>query len=186
MLFNSSIGQNVKMVDLPGTEVAFLISPQSNNFNLHYLFQYDGAIFNVQNASNIGFLSYTATTLKISYANKIYTFTVDKTYQNASEIVYYGNGLARRIGPYKIAITNDEIESIDDIINSSGTNVPFAMFCTSGGQGSSSCAIDEDFPWHQHCDVSCGAGYYACCDANTVRCKCIGLKKLKKNPKYSS
>jgi hypothetical protein len=43
--------------------------------------------------------------------------------------------------------------------------------CTSGGTGSSSCSITE---WTQTtCSVTCGAGYYACCNSSSVKCTCI-------------
>jgi hypothetical protein len=37
--------------------------------------------------------------------------------------------------------------------------------CTSGGDGSTQCSVTG-------CSVTCSAGYYACCNSNTVNCKC--------------
>ncbi|CAD5266835.1 MULTISPECIES: hypothetical protein [unclassified Imperialibacter] len=43
--------------------------------------------------------------------------------------------------------------------------------CTSGGEGSTSCSIDEPFGLGG-CSVDCSEGYYACCDSSAVTCKC--------------
>ncbi|WP_166437238.1 hypothetical protein [Niastella caeni] len=47
-----------------------------------------------------------------------------------------------------------------------------ASGCTSGGPGSSSCSISEPLP-PQSCSVTCGSGYYACCQSSTVSCNCV-------------
>lgn len=43
--------------------------------------------------------------------------------------------------------------------------------CTSGGTGATQCSIDGAFG--TGCSVTCGTGYYACCDDNTVKCYCV-------------
>ncbi|MGB9610452.1 MAG: hypothetical protein ACPL7M_05720 [Bryobacteraceae bacterium] len=41
------------------------------------------------------------------------------------------------------------------------------MACTSGGDGSTSCS-----PGGGGCSVTCGTGYYACCNADSNQCRC--------------
>lgn len=41
--------------------------------------------------------------------------------------------------------------------------------CTSGGEGSTSCTIGDIY---SNCSVSCGDGYYACCDGGSNVCDC--------------
>lgn len=57
---------------------------------------------------------------------------------------------------------NDFIVSIYNSVESSG--------CTGGGEGATSCQIEDVF---SSCSVSCGAGYYACCKGGSNTCKCI-------------
>jgi len=42
--------------------------------------------------------------------------------------------------------------------------------CTSGGEGSTECSVGDTF---SNCSVSCGDGYYACCDGSTNTCFCV-------------
>ncbi len=41
--------------------------------------------------------------------------------------------------------------------------------CTSGGEGATSCGVNDTF---SGCSVSCGSGYYACCDGDSNTCHC--------------
>ncbi|RYF89045.1 MAG: hypothetical protein EOO03_06960 [Chitinophagaceae bacterium] len=62
------------------------------------------------------------------------------------------------------ALPPPDEENLGDVSCAQGT-------CTSGGAGSSSCAIAEA-PFGQECSVTCNAGYYACCVSSSVRCYC--------------
>lgn len=62
------------------------------------------------------------------------------------------------------ALPPAEEENLGDISCAQGA-------CTSGGAGSSSCAITEA-PLGQECSVTCNSGYYACCVSSSVRCYC--------------
>jgi len=42
--------------------------------------------------------------------------------------------------------------------------------CTSGGTGSTSCSVGD--VWSS-CSVSCGSGYYACCQGSDNTCHCV-------------
>jgi len=42
--------------------------------------------------------------------------------------------------------------------------------CTSGGEGATSCSIDDPF---SGCSVSCASGYYACCESSNNTCRCV-------------
>lgn len=44
--------------------------------------------------------------------------------------------------------------------------------CSSGGPGATSCSSGGSGTGSS-CTVTCGSGYYACCDANGVECKCV-------------
>jgi hypothetical protein len=50
--------------------------------------------------------------------------------------------------------------------------------CTSGGAGSSTCSISEEYMGvKQACSVSCNTGYYACCNTKAVRCFCCKIAR---------
>jgi len=105
---------------------------------------------------------------------EIYTISDKKEGEN----VFRGYGLSHKSGAFVLDAIGEQHTSIFDLIvskdqpnasvNSSG--------CASGGRGSTSCSsvVSEtvaDTSLTISCDVSCGGGYYACC--NLGSCKCI-------------
>lgn len=48
--------------------------------------------------------------------------------------------------------------------------------CSSGGEGATSCQIEDVF---SGCSVSCGSGYYACCNSGSNNCKCVSITPKK-------
>lgn len=57
---------------------------------------------------------------------------------------------------------------------SGGSNNGGTTSCANGGTGSTQCSIDITVAGTGGgCSVTCGPGYYACCNAGTSGCKCI-------------
>ncbi len=70
-------------------------------------------------------------------------------------------------------ITPERIKSFDEV--ESFLNQERAQFtlCSSGGEGSTGCSITSP---HTGCSVSCGSGYYACCNDGLFSgpsCQCL-------------
>ena len=51
------------------------------------------------------------------------------------------------------------------------TVVADSLVCSSGGPGSTNCSTSCIEPPYG-CSVTCGAGYYSCCDAERCKCQC--------------
>ncbi|MBC7936667.1 MAG: hypothetical protein H7Y86_15055 [Rhizobacter sp.] len=95
---------------------------------------------------------------------------------------YLGYGLSYMKSHWdKKLVSEAKVQSSDDILVNTdihllekgitSNSVP-AVTCHSGGAGSSSCSVEEGFPTTQVCSVSCNAGYFACCNTSTFKCKC--------------
>ena len=56
----------------------------------------------------------------------------------------------------------------------SGSDCESGKFdCSSGGQGSTSCSVSLTVGGVTfECDVTCGTGYYACCNRWCAKCEC--------------
>jgi len=87
--------------------------------------------------------------------------------------IYYCNQLAFAKGnifKYNSEInktdkkTNIFVNSILGRVDASGVK------CASGGAGSTSCGVGDTW---SHCSVTCGTGYYACCQSDGNTCHCI-------------
>lgn len=171
--------QRVRLADLAGTEIGILIDVQQDNtFTQYFVFQYEGSLFDVSRASNITLVSSTDKTVKISFGGKVYAFTIDSNYTNANEQIYYGYGLSKRSGAFKLVIPVGDISTLMEAIT---FNNSFAgrLTCHSGGVGSTECSTGS---LGSSCSVSCGSGYYACCDDTKNECRCISTKPTKKKP----
>lgn len=57
-------------------------------------------------------------------------------------------------------------------VKETGVNKVKGVTCHSGGAGASQCSVEEGLPITQVCSVTCNAGYYACCNTSTFKCKC--------------
>jgi hypothetical protein len=73
--------------------------------------------------------------------------------------------------------------TINRNINKNGLRDPNKKECTSGGEGATSCSIGS---WPDvSCSVSCGDGYYACCNSSTTTCYCkkVAISLSSESPK---
>lgn len=62
----------------------------------------------------------------------------------------------------------------EDLFPTDGGGGSSSISCTSGGPGSSHCAVNSGVgPISNGCEVTCKSGYYACCDDGRTICKCV-------------
>lgn len=95
----------------------------------------------------------------------------------------YAYGITSARGKWKIDHANwsselsahNALEKFSLVERASSSANAKMMGCTSGGEGSTSCSIDEPFGMGG-CSVDCSEGYYSCCDSSTVKCTCEKIK----------
>lgn len=108
--------------------------------------------------------------------NKIYYFATNQEIKLNN--INYCFGIAKRTGDFKlIKDFNLEESFYSSVVSKFGSyqNV-VNMTCDSGGPGSTSCSSETTIgPLTTKCDVSCGTGFYSCCDDGTNNCKCIAV-----------
>lgn len=115
--------------------------------------------------------------------------TRDNPQSTRGELVYHVNGISKltdRGGFDAGALTTSSASDAFDAANSvrlgraqgsekiggdgGGKTHPEAL-CYSGGPGATSCSTHGTGGYG--CSVSCGSGYYACCDMDGLECKCV-------------
>ncbi|WP_143065627.1 T9SS type A sorting domain-containing protein [Flavobacterium urocaniciphilum] len=123
--------------------------------------------------------------LNIKISDKIYYFIIDRKISN--ENFYSCIGLSKRIGDFEIKKGNSNTSFFDLNINKlSSNNSTLSMSCTSGGTGATECSVNSTIgPVSTGCQVSCGTGYYACCNDDTTVCKCIAKSKSISQERFS-
>ncbi|MDX1627474.1 MAG: hypothetical protein R3345_02175 [Fulvivirga sp.] len=89
--------------------------------------------------------------------------------RNDEKYLYASYNPAEVLSGYGLSKYNLDFKSYKDFKNNRQT-AKVLSDCTSGGEGSSSCSIDEPF---NSCSVTCREGYYACCDSSTTTCTCV-------------
>ncbi|RED96962.1 hypothetical protein [Marinoscillum furvescens] len=104
-----------------------------------------------------------------------YTLKDTLGYEINDQNSYVGYGLSKFYGNSIKSILTEElnIDSAFEFLFPSNANLRGGAKCQSGGKGSTSCSITENFgPIEQSCSVTCGRGYYACCKKNVI-CQCV-------------
>lgn len=96
---------------------------------------------------------------------------------NTKTPVYFGNQLSfvrnNNFTPEKVKKLPESFAT-NSLIDAMVTNQNIKGSCSSGGQGSTGCSIDD---FTGGCSVSCGSGYYACCQSSNNTCVCISNPK---------
>ena len=125
--------------------------------------------------------------LKIKGSGKNYLLALHKTSKgkygkNVDETII-GYGIANHKSIFKMVPENERKGKknakemiINTLVDDSKTLAQKGSEsdCTSGGEGSSGCSIDESaIVADVGCSVDCDPGYYACCDSGDVTCTCI-------------
>jgi hypothetical protein len=173
----SASAQNKELLILKNkTEVALLLKNSKGDFVENYIFQCGNTEnFTISNRKFVDFIIiFDKKALILKIEKKTYYFIVDNYI--VGENVFRGYGLSRRFGIF--TFDNSSEESFFDTIRVQ--NSMTSLSCTSGGAGSTECSITGTIgPVSSGCSVSCGTGYYACCDDGTVVCQCVATKPPK-------
>lgn len=164
-------------------EIAFLIEKDGKLFE-NYILQFEKnsykdlsgvySSFNILFDQNDGLLS-----LRIN--KKTYYFATNTEIKIKN--INYCFGIAKKTGDFKIVEDFKQGESFYNIIISKDSSFSYVVesFCQAGGAGSTSCSIEgEGATFGIKCSVSCGAGYYSCCNIGLCDCQPV------KTPKHLS
>ncbi|HEY0035227.1 MAG TPA: hypothetical protein VGB66_00995 [Longimicrobium sp.] len=92
----------------------------------------------------------------------------------ARPLDWRGYGLSRRTGQWPLVEGVPLTEALKSALAScSGEDgeARVMRFCDSGGGGSTGCGTS--CPGGGSCSVSCGQGYYSCCQVETCSCTCV-------------
>lgn len=85
-----------------------------------------------------------------------------------------GHGLSRRTGQWPLVDGVPLQEVLKSALASCSRGdglVQLMGFCDSGGRGSTGCGTS--CPGGGYCSVSCGPGYFSCCQAGACSCTCV-------------
>lgn len=176
----------VVLANLPENEVGILINlKQDNSFQEYFLFQYNGNILDVTMMRNLTLVKSDANSVTFTDQKKNYVFTIDSSYRNSNEVVYYGFGLSRKKADYRLVVPNTPISTLLEAIMFN-RSITGDITCYSGGVGSTECSIDSSaITGGGGCSVKCSGGYYACCDDTKNECRCNAAPKKKKTLQIS-
>ena len=175
-----AIGQKVDIVDINNNELLFIVNRNAQNtFTEYFVFQYATTNFSfLSQKTTFSLVSYTNTSITIQCDNEQLTFSVAEGTNTATQ--YYGYGVSKRNGIF--SLNTPEIGTIFDVINISAmtgggpVTTVGGLTCHSGGPGSTSCSATSGSAGtisSGSCEVSCKAGFYACCDASKIECRCV-------------
>ncbi len=160
-------------------EVCILLKNDKGIYDENFIFQSDNIRgFSQNNIVTENYkLFYDGKNLIINISNITYQFTINERING--ENIIKGYGLSRRFGTFKITDIDDKTSFFDRIIETnSNPYSTLALTCDSGGPGATQCSVDSGIgSINVGCSVTCGSGYYACCDDSTSVCKCVAIKK---------
>jgi nitrogen regulatory protein PII-like uncharacterized protein len=176
---NFVIAQNtVKFINFQGKELGIAINIKSDNsFTEYYLFQSDYQDYSkLSGFDNFKLVEATKDHIKVSSDDSIFTFTIEET--EKKENIFLGFGLSKRSGEFKLVENSDAEDFMDLILTNNQVNRG-SLTCHSGGEGATECSVtpSDVNVGASSCSVSCGRGYYACCDDTRGECKCKANKK---------
>ena len=118
-LFPTGIfAQKVKMIDVKNSEIAVIVDiKKDGTFSNYYVFQYQNNDFKaLVKCKNIKLIQATSSLITLNCDNKIISLSIDKSYVRKREKVYYGYGLAKYYGNFKLKENVLNPESCNDWI----------------------------------------------------------------------
>lgn len=163
----------------------FLINVNNGKFKELYALQYQQQNFNfLKSHHHFKLLSANKYEIVIGTQQGILHFT-----KNDMPNAYNGYGIYHMKNDFTLNVISNG--NFDDVIKTPKLfNAPSSqtMNCTSGGVGANECSISSGTALSTvSCSVSCKDGYYACCDDNIGKCKCIKSgTNLNTNPSFQS
>ena len=175
-------GQKVDIVDISNNELLFIVNRSTQNtFTQYFVFQYEATNFSfLSQKTTFSLVSYTNSSITIQCDNEQLTFWSGEGTSTFTQ--YYGYGFSKRSGIFSLNAI-PETGTIFDVINISAmmsgggpVTTKSGLTCHSGGPGSVSCSVTSGSAGtisSGSCEVTCKAGFYACCDASKVECRCV-------------
>lgn len=180
-----STPNKITIIDIKGHELLFLLNVNDGKFNELYALQYQNQNFDfLVSHNNFKLISSNKNEIVISSESSIFHFT-----KNELSNAYNGYGIYHMTNDFTLNIVAngnfDDLIKVPKLMNAPSTQ---SMTCTSGGVGANECSISSGTALSTvSCSVSCKDGYYACCDDNIGKCKCIKSgTNLNTNPSLQS
>lgn len=176
-IFGVSFSQtNLTVYQFKNTEISEVtLIPTQNidgSFSEYYYIQYDNKLYDgLFDNGSFKFKELNDKNIVLYKNNELITIELDN---NTCGIV----GISKRWGNFML--TNNKT-SVNDFIENKNkpNNVQEKANCTAGGTGSTECAVNDIY---SGCSVSCGSGYYACCNGSANTCSCVKEKKTTTTP----
>lgn len=168
--------KKINILDLPGFETALIVNLNNRvDFKEYYLFQYvDIEIYDFSKAKSITLIQTNPDYIKIDCDGNLIVFTLDSNYRNQNEIIFYGYGLSKRNGNFKIDLEIVPTTNLSNSIISNGIKNS-KITCHSGGVGSTECSVTPSDMnlGTASCSVKCSNNYHSYCDDVKGECGCL-------------
>lgn len=178
--------ESIKIVDITNNELIIAINvDNSNRFTEYYSVQYDNIDFSfLSNHENFALEVVSPSHLILIVDNVHYVLEICENDNSSGNYCVYGITYHLDENSFTL-ITGLTTGTLDDVVKSNGPLKPKVekLTCTSGGVGATQCSTGSGIgSVNTECSVSCGSGYYACCDDNVTKCKCIKSGTLNASP----
>jgi hypothetical protein len=171
---NSFANKKITIVDVVGSEILLIVDLEENmHFKEYYTIQYNNIDFSMfSKFKNFELLSYQKSEIKINSGSTIFTFRLSGS---SSSFDFVSYGIAHHTNNEDFVLQKIKFGNSVGVVgkavkNSKGEKIN----CTSGGPGAVSCGTGSSVASvSTECNVTCGGGYYACCDDGLGKCGCV-------------
>lgn len=174
---NSFANKKITIVDVVGSEILLIVDLEENmHFKEYYTIQYNNINFSLfSEFKNFELLSYQKSEIKINSGPTIFTFSLSGS---SSSFDFLSYGIAHHTNNEDFVLQKIKFGNSIGVVgkavkNSKGEKIN----CTSGGPGAISCGTGSSLGLvasaSTECNVTCGGGYYACCDDGLGKCGCV-------------
>lgn len=171
---NSFANKKITIVDVVGSEILLIVDLEENmHFKEYYTIQYNNIDFSMfSKFKNFELLSYQKSEIKINSGSTIFTF---RLLGSSSSFDFVSYGIAHHTNNEDFVLQKIKFGNSVGVVgkavkNSKGEKIN----CTSGGPGAVSSGTGSSVASvSTECNVTCGGGYYACCDDGLGKCGCV-------------
>lgn len=171
----------IGIIDVVGHELLFVVNLQDDKtFNEYYTLQYQTSDFSfLKQFEHFELVGFTRGKLVVMADNTLLEFTTAGQQTTAGHS-FHAYGLAKhsRFKEDQFYLNVIEQGNANNVVYKQKKKVTSTtgdiLRCTSGGPGATQCSIGSTNPvTGVNCDVTCGNGYYACCDDAVTKCGCV-------------
>jgi hypothetical protein len=174
---NTFANKKITVVDVVGSEILLIVDLDENmHFKEYFTIQYKNIDFSMfSKFKYFELLSYQKSELKINSGSANFTFRLSGSSSSFDFISY---GIAHHTNNDDFVLQKIKFGNSSGVIGKPVKNSKREKInCTSGGPGAVSCGTGSSeglvASVSTECNVTCGGGYYACCDDGLGKCGCV-------------